>query len=188
MNYRILIILPVLVFAVSGCIISPPAVRLTGEKTLVENQVIGEYREIESDSWAVSSAKTGVQRQKGSSSVAGDDIIFNAMKIRELNSERIRSYKNEGALGETAAGLVAYRPLDKYEKDSDLKRNILSLIDEECRARTKIFIRSAELAGKVKPSADDTAAVAKAFAADQLNLSKKNDWILESNGTWTRKK
>ena len=188
MKHYIVLVVLAIAATITGCVVSPPAVRLTGEKTLVENQVIGEYREIESDSWAVSSAKTGVQRQKGSSSVSGDDIIFNAMKIRELNAERIRSYKNEGALGETASGLVAYRSVDKYEKDSDLKRNILSLIDEECRARTKIFTRSAVLAGKAKPSAEDTAAVAKAFAAEQLNLSKKNDWILESNGTWTRKK
>ena len=117
MKNRIMSMIPLAAVLLSGCIISPPAVRLTGEKTLVENQVIGEYREIEPDSWAVSSVKTGVQRQKGSS-VAGDEVIFEAMKIRELNAERIRSYKSEGSLGETAAGLVAYRPLDRYEKEN----------------------------------------------------------------------
>lgn len=179
--------LPLCGLIISGCIVSPPAVKLTGSQTLVENQVIGEYREIESDSWAVSSAKTGVQRQKGSS-VAGDEVLFGAMKIRELNSERIRSYKDEGALGETSDGLVVYRQKDKYEKDADLKRNILTLVDEECRARRTIFVRSAQLAGKEKPSDADTAAVAKSFAAEQRDLAKKNDWIQESNGTWTRKK
>ena len=187
MKNRILGMIPLAAVLLSGCIISPPAVRLTGEKTLVENQVIGEYREIEPDSWAVSSVKTGVQRQKGSS-VAGDEVIFEAMKIRELNAERVRSYKNEGSLGETAAGLVAYRPLDRYEKDADLKRNLMTLVDEECRARKSIFARSAELAGKEKPTDADIAAAAKAFAAEQFDLAKKNDWILESNGTWTRKK
>ena len=179
--------LPLCGFMISGCIVSPPTVRLTSTPTIVENQVIGEYREIESDSWAVSSAKTGVQRQKGSS-VAGDEVLFGAMKIRELNAERVRSYKDEGALGETSDGLVSYRQRDKYEKDADLKRNIMTLIDEECKARRTIFVRSAQLAGKEKPSDADTAAVAKTFASEQRDLAKKNDWIQESNGTWTRKK
>ena len=179
--------LPLCGLILSGCIVSPPAVRLTSTPTVVENQVIGEYREIEPDSWAVSSVKTGVQRQKGSS-VAGDEVLFEAMKIRELNAERIRSYKDEGALGETSAGLIAYHSRDKYEKDAELRKNLMTLIDEECRARKSIFIRSAELAGKEKPSEADIAAVSKAFAAEQLDLAKKNDWILESNGTWTRKK
>lgn len=172
----------------SGCIVSPPKVRLTGEKTLVENQVIGEYREIEPDAWAVSSAKTGVQRQKSSSTVAGDETIFNAMKIRSLNDERIRSYKNEGALGETASGLVAYHTADKYEKEEVLKKNILVLADEENKARESIFRQSAVIAGKTQPVAADIDAVAKRFAAEQRDLAKKNDWIRESNGTWTRKK
>jgi uncharacterized protein YdbL (DUF1318 family) len=175
-------------FIIAGCIVSPPTIRLTGEKTAVENQVIGEYREIEPDAWSVSSAKTGVQRQKGSSTSAGDDIIFGALKIRELNENRIRSYKNEGSLGEALTGYIVYRQSEKYEKDADLKKNLVTLVLEENKARKVIFERSAILAGKEKPSESDLIPLTESFAADQKERAKKNDWIQESDGTWIRKK
>ena len=172
-----------------GCVsVSSPPVRLTGEKTLVENQIIGEYREIEDDAWAVSSAKTGVQRQKGTGSAAGDDVIFNAMKIRELHEDRIRTYKNEGSLGEALNGFTVYRSVDKYEKDADLKKNLMTVIDEENKARRAIFERSVILSGKEKPSEPEIAAIGAQFAAEEKSRAQKNDWIQESNGTWLRKK
>ena len=172
----------------AGCVVSPPPVRMTGEKTLVENQIIGEYREIEEDSWAVSSVKTGVQRQKSSSLAAGDEASFGAMKIRELHEDRIRYYKNEEAAGEANTGYIVYRTAAAYEKDADLKKNLMAVIDEENKARRTLFERSVILAGRDKPSAADVDAVAKKFAAGEKDRAQKNDWVQESNGTWIRKK
>ncbi|MGL4368109.1 MAG: DUF1318 domain-containing protein, partial [Spirochaetota bacterium] len=90
--------------------------------------------------------------------------------------------------GEANTGYAAYRSDAKYEKDSDLKKNLFVIIEEENNARRTIFERSVVLSGKEKPLPEDIAAVAKKFAADEKNRAQKNDWIQESNGTWLRKK
>ena len=78
MTWRFLILAPA-VFLITGCASSsscisivPPPVNLTGEKTSVERQIVGDYEEIEKDAWAISSVKTSVSdtRQEGSYAVS----------------------------------------------------------------------------------------------------------------------
>lgn len=172
----------------SGCVIAPPEIRLTGEKTLVENQIIGEYREIEDDAWTVSSVKTGVQRQQGARSLSGDDKFVEAMKIRELNAPLVRAYKNEGAVGESADGFLSYMKIDKYEKDHESRSALKTLIDDENRARRTVFERSLVSTGTANPSESDIAFMGRKFAVDEQTRSLVNDWIQVSNGKWQRKK
>ena len=173
---------------ISGCVIAPPEIRLTGEKTLVENQIIGEYREIEDDAWAVSSVKTGVQRQQGARLLSGDDKFVEAMKIRELNAPLVRAYKNEGAVGESADGFLSYMKIDKYEKDREFRGALMTLIDDENRARRTVFERSLISAGTENPSQSDISLMGRKFAVDEQTRSLVNDWIQGSNGQWQRKK
>jgi hypothetical protein len=173
---------------IPACIeIVPPDIHLTSEKTSVERLIIGDYREIESDTWVVASARTNVQRQEGEGLFAGgDQELFNALKIRQYHEDKIRNYKDEGALGEGGDGYVHYMRLSRYERDADLKRILLLLVDQENRARGVMFVRSARLAGgKDDPAA--AALLAREFAAEQRAMARKNDWIQDDNGKWVQK-
>ncbi len=177
-----------MITGISGCVIAPPEIRLTGEKTLVENQIIGEYREIEEDAWTVSSVKTGVQRQQGVQVLSGDDQFVRAMKIRELNEPLIRAFKDEGAVGEGNNGYASYVKTDKYEKDRESRKALQNVVDDENRARRTVFERSLVVTGTQKPAESDIALMGKKFAADEQSRALVNDWIQGTNGQWQRKK
>lgn len=176
-------------FMVSGCIsITPPQVNITTEKTAIERQIIGEYRELEKDAWAISSART-LSRGTGSGDklMGSDRELFIAMKIREFHLDRIRIYKQEGALGETMTGYISYRSVKKYERNAAEKNILLTVIKNENGARKTIFTRSLFLLNKEEPSRSQTAAFGILFATEQRKTARKNEWIQEKNGRWIRK-
>jgi len=174
--------------ACSSCItVVPPAIVITGEKTIIERQIVGEYREIEKDAWIISSAMTPVYGARSTAAGAsGDRELMTALRIRDFNDEKIRKYKDEGSVGETAEGVVAYRQAPRYEKDPEARTTLMKAVGEENSARSVIFRRSLESAAE--PSGDEIAAAGRKFAAEQELLSRKGDWIRDANGKWYRKK
>lgn len=182
----------IILFAVSlitgCCSISIPTPQLTGEKTAIERQIIGDYKELEKDAWVISSVKTNIQRGEEVTPSAGSDLLLlKAIKTRELHQPRIRKYKNEGAIGEKNNGLIAYKSTPKYEQDKELKYILNTVIEEENRARKIIFERSLSGAGKEKPSDKEIEAFGRIFAEEQRALAQKNDWIQENSGRWVKK-
>ncbi|TAL39596.1 MAG: DUF1318 domain-containing protein [Spirochaetes bacterium] len=193
------LIIPVVVAAIAaaGCSsmpscleISPPDIHLTGEKTVIERQIVGEYRELEKDAWIVSSVRTSITKTKGTpmATAGGDEELFKALKIREFNEEKLRIFKDEGAVGETNAGVAAYIPTQKYEGNQGLKNALMKVLEDENRARASIFERSLAKSGTEKPAPDQVAAFAKKFAEEQYALAKKNDWIQDKIGQWVKKR
>ncbi len=177
--------------SIPSCLeISPPDIRLTGEKTVIERQIVGEYRELEKDAWIVSSVKTSVTKTKGTPMVVsgGDEDLFKALKIREFNEEKLRVYKDEGAIGEANSGFAAYIPAQKYEGNAGLKKALMKVLEDENGARASIFERSLAKSGTEKPAPELVAAFAKKFAEEQAALAKKNDWIQDKIGQWVKKK
>lgn len=175
--------------SIPSCIeIVPPEIQLTGEKTVIERQMVGDYRELEKDAWMVSSAKTNVGKSKGSPMSGGDELLFKAMRVREFNADKIRGYKDEGALGEGANGLVAYVQNKKYEASPSLKALLIRVIEDENAARRQIFERSLTKSAKEKATDEQIQAFGKMFAQEQTALAIKNDWIQEKSGQWVRKK
>lgn len=177
--------------SIPSCLeIAPPEIRLTGEKTVIERQIVGEYRELEKDAWIVSSVRTSVTKTKGTPMVlsGGDEDLFKALKIREFNEEKMRVYKDEGAIGETNGGYAAYIPTQKYEGNAGLKKALMKVLEDENGARASIFERSLAKSGTEKPAPELVAAFAKRFAEEQAALAKKNDWIQDKIGQWVKKK
>ena len=172
----------------SCCLIAQPSVTLTGEKTSVERHIIGEYKELEKDAWIISSVDTGIQRGETAFAETGDEELLTAMKIRELHRDKIRDYKNEGAIGEKYDGYIAYMELFKYENDKNIKKILLTVIEEENKARRTLFIRSVAGKKKENPTEDEINSFGKIFAEEQQAMSGKNDWIQDKSGKWIRKK
>ena len=166
-----------------------PTPTITTEKTVIERQIVGEYRELEKDAWILSSVKTNIQRKRGTISIiSGDRILFRAMKIREFHMDRIRNFKNSGAIGEGNDGFIVYRKVPQYEKNRDLKSILLRVMEEENRARNTIFRRSLVRSGVKTPGEREMLSFGRIFAREQRALAQTNDWIQKENGSWVRKK
>jgi len=195
MKFFIPIILLVPLYCLTGCTsgpscisITPPRVNITTEKTVIERQIIGEYKELEKDAWTISSARTLARGDgTGTALMGSDKELFVAMKIREFHRGRIRKYKNEGVLGEAITGLIVYRPLKKYETNGVEKNILLKITTNENRARTTLFTRSLFLLHEKDPSRSQVSAFGILFADEQRRIAHKNDWIQEKNGRWIRK-
>ena len=172
----------------SCCSITPPDVNLTGEKTVIERQIIGDYMEIEKDAWALSSVRTTVAQGNISRKMAGDPELFKYTKVREFNNDRIREYKNEGAIGETNKGYLQYIETKKYEISPAEKKILLVVIEEENIARREIFSRLIYLSKGSSPEKNEIEAFGRAFAVEQRGLALKGEWIQQNSGTWERKK
>jgi len=171
-----------LLFACS-CVIIPPKIELTGEKTMIERQITGEYRELEDDAWVVSSARTNVQKEKSGTAVSfSDEEILSAQNIRSMNEERIRRYKDESAIGEGRDGNLKYRSISVYEKDSRKKTELLSIIETENNARKKIILY---YAAKTKRSENEERI---SFAAEQREKARRGDVLETADGKWVTKK
>lgn len=172
----------------SCCLIAPPEINLTGEKTVIERQIVGDYMELEKDAWTVSSIKTPVAKTDAGAQGSGDPEIIKAIKVREFHSSRIREYKTEGAIGETSTGFISYVGTTQYESSPEIKKILLTVIEEENRARREIFVKTLSGSGGKEPSKNEIDSFGKIFSEEQRALAQKGDWIQDNSGKWTRKK
>ena len=189
-----------LLFHKCSCIyIRPPKVNLTGNKTAIERQIVGDYKELEKDAWMISSIRTPIEKdQKAAMIQGGDRYLYRAMKVREFHLDKIRIYKDEGALGETNNGYIVYRPAEKYERNKGDKNILFTVVKEENKARKAIFSRSIirHKSKKIKipekevimATEEEMEEFGRRFASDQIEAAKKNDWIQTKAGAGIRKK
>ena len=182
----------VMLGACTGCAscltVVPPDIAITGEKTAIERQIVGEYRELEKDAWVISTVKTPVYGVRASSAgETGDGELMAALRLREYHDGKIRKYKDEGVLGETSTGLASYREAARYERDPEEKKKLLAVIEEENRARRIIFTRSAAQTG-IEPVEEDILRAGRSFAMEQARTARRGDWLQNRNGAWSRKK
>jgi hypothetical protein len=168
--------------------IVPPDVYLTGEKTVIERQIVGDYMELEKDAWTVSSVRTSAAKKNTSGRMSGDPELFKYIKVREFHYDKIKEYKGEGALGEANTGYIQYMEIKKYESSPAEKKILLTVIEEENRARREIFNRSVFISKGSEPAKGDLEQFGKAFAEEQRGLASKDEWIQETSGKWGRKK
>ncbi len=174
----------------SGCLkgapscieIHPPAINITGEKTALERQLIGEYKEIEKDAWVTS---TVMVPSKGERRALGaiDESMLRAIQMRELNLDRIRQYKDMGIVGEMYNGYIGIVDEKKLQsiKDNEVIR---SVINDENNARQIIFIKSSDSKDAKDPKAIQ---FGYDFAKEQHAKAKKGDWIQKEDGRWVKK-
>ncbi|HOE20668.1 MAG TPA: DUF1318 domain-containing protein [Spirochaetota bacterium] len=174
----------------SGCIqdmpscleIYPPAINITGEKTALERQLIGEYHELEQDAWVTSTVMTPSKGNR-KAVINADEELMNAIQIRELNSDIIRLYKDRGLIGEQNNGYIAIVDEKKLQslQESDAIRTI---VQQENNARSIIFVKSS---GATKSNEAKAMQFAVEFAKEQQAKAKKGDWIQNNDGRWVKK-
>lgn len=191
-NFKIIaavIFLAMLLINASACLtIVPPKISMTGEKTVIERQITGDYMELEPDAWVVSSVKTFSGRGSAETFIGGyDEELINAISIRNFHNDKIVRYKSEGAVGEASTGFILYRSLPLYEKQKAERDILMAVIKNENDARLTIFKRSIFIKENRQPSQNELNSFGEIFAEEQRKSALRGDWIQDSAGRWTQK-
>ncbi|HRP69278.1 MAG TPA: hypothetical protein PLY93_07080 [Turneriella sp.] len=105
-----------------------PPVTITGQKTAIEKQIIGEQTELEKDVWMISSAKTAEHAQLESKpqevrrSVEQENANTNRAFLKfEMFSKHLVALKKDRVVGENNKGFISNLIAEKVEIPEEMK-------------------------------------------------------------------
>ena len=183
LSFRMLKYLFPLICLVGGCAIQTPEVKITGEKTALENQILGQYAKLQEEVWMMVSYRaldstnlTFSQEQRQ---------VLEAIRNRMFNRDDVEEFKKEGGVGEALTGLLVIRPTSKYEQDETYRTRVDTVISQENRDRGVIMVRIVEL--ETNLDTKEPAKIAEVFARLNQEGSSKGTWIEASPGRWAKK-
>jgi len=165
-----------------NCSVRAPEVKVTGEKSALENQVIGAYEEIEEDTWMVASVRSAGQKKPTKMSPE-QKRLSEAVRNRKFNQDDINELKQEGAVGENNRGFLEIRPHAKLENDPEYKKRVTELLEEENRDREIIMNHIVE--NTMNASKDEVYAI---IAGNNREKTAPGTLIQLPDGKWVRKK
>ena len=172
------------IFIIAGCSVKAPEVNITGEKTALENQVIGTYREIEQDAWTLASVRSATPGQQPTMSQE-KKLVFEAVQGRKFNRDDIDEFKKSEIIGENNKGLVEIRDTKKLDVDPELKNRVATIVDNENKYRGIIMDRIVLLNEQAAEAGTDN--VGKIFAKMNHDNSEPGTWIQSDDGKWMQK-
>jgi len=163
-----------------SCTIKIPDIKVTGEKTALENQILGEYNKVKEDAWMMAS-----QRGSGKVEIPKDKKeIIEAVRNREFNKDDVDEFKSIGLFGEKPDGLLGLvdSSIATTEQSQEYADKIFA---EENRDRNIIIKRITEV--NTDFQAAGKGEVEKAFFAMNLEESPKGTYYLNPKGKWEKK-
>ncbi len=212
MRAILLLMLLVTALLVQGCcsIVIPP-VTLTGSKTAIEKQIVGEQEDLEKDIWLLASAKTAQNVQEGSTrdgeTVVPPDVslMYEALMILDAYSDSLVGLKKDGVVGESNKGEIInlfgvsaitlsdklkakYNPELENELDEGKPyRTLISTVSEVNRARGMMidaYIGQQLRLGSNPATRDEL----MKMQADRFRTAAiSGEYIQSDSGDWTRK-
>lgn len=166
--------------------VTPPDITLTGPKTSVERQIMGDYKELERDAWLVSSARSGEGGESlGKGSRALKEIkVFRSFVILEENRNRLKDYLGRGIIGENNKGYVQ-KVSKELDKEASAKLDIESLVLTINNARKSLFLSLLSDTKELNMSLED---IGKIFSKEYQKNSPGGTLVQTSGGKWLAKK
>ncbi|MEE4310805.1 MAG: DUF1318 domain-containing protein [candidate division KSB1 bacterium] len=167
-----------------NCSVKAPEVKITGEKTALENQVIGTYREIEQDSWTIASVRSSSEGKAQQISEEKKKVLT-AVQSRKFNQDDINEFKRDGSVGENNMGYLEIRETEKLRGDPEYRTRVTTIVQEENMDRETIMLRSMQINENIEDAGQD--AVKRVFAKIYQDESAVNSWIQLDDGIWVQK-
>ena len=174
----------IMVFFIVNCSVKAPEVNVTGEKTALENQVIGTYAEIEQDAWTLASVRSTKPGQQPKMP-AEKKKVFEAVQGRKFNKDDIDEFKKAEIVGETNLGLLEIRNHQKFESDPDLKNRVTKIVETENSYRQIIMDRIIVLNESAAKAGNEN--VSRIFAKINQDNSEAGTWVQSDDGKWIKK-
>ena len=176
-----LILSILLIFMLSSCTVKIPDIKITGEKTALENQVMGEYAKVKEDAWMIAS-----ERGAGEIRITADrkDVV-EAVRDREFYKDDVNEMKLKGILGENQQGMIELIDAEKLDKLDQVFRNTVMLVlEKENKARALIMQRIIETDVKFNSNPE---VVYESFFNMNLSESPDGTYYRNNKGDWSKK-
>jgi uncharacterized protein YdbL (DUF1318 family) len=178
-------IFPVLaILSAVACSIKPPEVKVTGEKTALEREIIGTYHQMREDTWMVASTRSTDERQPVVMS-AEKKKVLEALQQQEFNKDDVEEFKKKGYVGESGDGSLVVRGGDDLKRDAEQSNLVRDIVQEENQCRQAVLQRVVELNDALKKAVPKD--VLSVFAKMYQDNSPKGTWIQKPAGDWVRK-
>jgi len=174
----------VLACLVLGCSIKAPEVRVTGEKTALEREVVGTYHEMEEDTWMIASTRA-VQGEDEVKLSPEKRRVLEALQEQKFNKDDIDEFKKKGYVGENNQGYLEIQSSEELEKDPEEMTLVQEIVQEENKDREVIMGRVIELNDSLKKAAQQE--VLAVFAKMNQENSPEGTWSQNPEGKWAKK-
>lgn len=168
-----------------ACSVQAPEVRVTGEKTALEQEVLGTYERLEEDTWMVASSRAARKEDAGNLSEDKSNVL-EAIRRQKFNKDDIDEFKRRQFAGEAGNGLLEIRVDALPTEDSLQVQLVHEIVAEENTDRSVIMNRVIELKTSLQEASREE--VTKIFARMYQGNSEKGVWIQTPDGSWSRKK
>jgi len=179
---RIGIILLLALIGVS-CSIKAPEVRVTGEKTALEREVIGTYQQLQEDTWMIASKRSASNETV---TVAPEkQRVLDALQQQKFNKDDVDEFKKKGYVGESNQGLLDIRESKDLDADPGTKTLVDQIVKEENASRGVIMNRVVEINESLKQSVRQN--ILAIFAQMNQDNSPVGTWIQRQLGDWVKK-
>ena len=162
----------------------PPDVKITDEKTALENQILGAYNEIEEDVWMVASVRSSVNDKKIELSEEKESVLRAYQNI-EFNKDDIDEFKRDKCIGENRRGLLEILGSERYETDEKYKLLVQQKVEEDNINRKSIMNRMIEVNHNL--SKDNMNEVEKIFADIYRKNVLPGEFYQSDEGKWIKK-
>lgn len=172
------------ILLLSGCAIRLPKITATGERTALENQIVGSYKMIEEESVMVASFRAATALD--SAGFAGEKRrALEAFRRQRFNADDIAAFLKEQTVGERNDGLLEIRPSEKYQTDSTYRALVDMVVGQENEDRRLVMRRIIELHPEIDPQ--DRAKVGQVYARLKREAAPSGAWFQDEAGNWKRK-
>lgn len=173
-----------LAFLVSGCSIKAPEVKVTGEKTALEQEVVGTYHQMEEDTWMI--ASTRAEKGEGKVKISPEKRkVLEALQEQKFNKDDIDEFKRNGYVGENNQGFLEIRTSKELNKYPEKMKFVEEIVQEENNDREIIMGRVIELNDSLKKAVKKD--ILTIFARMNQDNSPKGTWTQTPDGSWVKK-
>ncbi len=179
--------------SINCCIIKLPPLTFTSERTSLEKQILGTYKEIRDDVWIVSSAQTveGLKISSTTNTNRAQELnidfkVIKALETIEYDKEKVISYKTNLLIGENNEGFLSYRENSIIEKNPEMKKKLLEILSEVNDARLVLMLEV--INRNPNFTLDDLPSVKQTFRELNQQETRPGEWIQLKNNEWIKKK
>jgi uncharacterized protein YdbL (DUF1318 family) len=166
-----------------ACSIKAPEVRVTGEKTALEREVIGTYQQLQEDTWMIASKRSASNETV---SVAPEkQRVLDALQQQKFNKDDVDEFKRKGYVGENNLGLLDIRVEGYLEANVETKALVEQIVKEENTSRETIMNRVVEINESLKQSVRQS--ILAIFAQMNQDNSPVGTWVQRQLGEWVKK-
>ena len=197
-----LLLLLSIILSVS-CSIKPPEVTVTGEKTALERQLLGEHKKLPEEIWSIVAVSTS-SLVPPSESDSLQRLVFGEAEtnlVRSYSPERLRylraeasrifnsddvdDFKKEGIVGENNRGYLEVVDSAKLRADSTLAVLVSRVVTEENRSRRVLMKWYVSVRQDL--TEEDLPQVEASFAQRNREAAKPGELIQDEEGSWGQK-